>query len=417
MSIKSKIIVLTRMSVLLSVHVQAMMQELQEQSLKKQEQEMVKLFPETRLAQLAVNTLTNPSSSAINEYYRELIFQAISEKNVEKVQTVLEQGLEQGFDVNLKDNLGFTLLGEAVCGGNKVICQLLIDTGADINNRDIEGNTPLLYAALNNNLEIAQQLIKAGADVNIKNKFNKSSLGVAVEFGSMQVVKLLLETPGINIDREELSEALAASKDTIRVTPNVKQDLQKLLAPYLMTLVDLSADTIAKNSDKSFIQDKLSLLPQELQEKISYCLAQRLIDNELLEAIKTRNIPAALVALEQGARVNIQDKNGNTPLYLASGFDAPDSPKLIKALLARGADINKKTNSGNFTPLHEAVMNGSPYVLTLLLENGAQVNAQTRTGYTALDYAVFIHYSEAVKILLHYGGKHGIEFKNYLRRD
>ena len=404
MSKNIKIVILTGMSVLLSIHVHAM-QDMQERSLKKLEQEMAKLFPQTEETELAAKALTSPS--ARNEYFRLLILRAIDERNVEKVQNTLKQALAQGFDIDSKDVADFTLLHEATCSANDIILQVLIGAGANVNSSNLVGNTPLYNAAINNNVEAVKQFIKAGADVTIKNKSNQSPLEYAVKHGSISVIRLLLEIPGITIDREELLKALDTSKNNVNIAPSIKQELDKILAPHLTTLVDLSADTVVKAIDKNCIKNKLHVLPQDLQEKVNDCLVQGLIDNELLEAIKTRNIPAALAALEQGACVNVKDTEfyGNTPLHWASLID---SPGLIQVLLSRGADSNKKATIGQLTPLHKAAMNGSLNALILLLEHGAQVNARAIMGNTPLHYAALCGQVNAAQLLLSYGADSNI---------
>ena len=68
------------------------------------------------------------------------------------------------------------------------------------------------------------------------------------------------------------------------------------------------------------------------------------------------------------------------PLFIASdhGYDA-----VVQALLAKGANINAKTNLGA-TPLMAAAFDGHRDVVQALLAKGANVNAKNSSGVTAL---------------------------------
>ena len=94
-------------------------------------------------------------------------------------------------------------------------------------------------------------------------------------------------------------------------------------------------------------------------------------------------------ALDNGANVNGQDKNGTTPLLIT--FLAYKNSEQLKVLLRAGADVNAKSKKG-YTPLMYAV-NIPSYVTTqdqlveairLLLDAGADSNAKNNYGETAL---------------------------------
>jgi quinoprotein dehydrogenase-associated probable ABC transporter substrate-binding protein len=74
---------------------------------------------------------------------------------------------------------------------------------------------------------------------------------------------------------------------------------------------------------------------------------------------------------------------GYTPLMLAT---ANDAPALVRALIAKGADVNA-VNSGGVTALMIAAADGSADMAELLLRAGANASAQTSRGDTALSIA------------------------------
>jgi ankyrin repeat protein len=95
---------------------------------------------------------------------RQLI-NAVKEGNLKKVIDLLENGA----DVNAKNNDGYTALMTASREGHKEIVELLIKNGADVNVKNNDGGTALMYASSKGHKEIVELLIKNGADVNAKN--------------------------------------------------------------------------------------------------------------------------------------------------------------------------------------------------------------------------------------------------------
>ena len=88
--------------------------------------------------------------------------------------------------------------------------------------------------------------------------------------------------------------------------------------------------------------------------------------------------------LSKGARPDIQDRQGNTPLILAAQLGWAEG---ADALLRRGANANVANNRGE-TPLIFAVQNRDLPMVRMLLARGANAKrADSVAGYSALDYA------------------------------
>ena len=86
------------------------------------------------------------------------IHQAANDGNIEAV----KQALNDGADVNAKEDNGFTPLHEAANQGHKEIVELLIAKGANVNAKDEKGYTPLDQSALWGHKEIFYLLRKHG---------------------------------------------------------------------------------------------------------------------------------------------------------------------------------------------------------------------------------------------------------------
>lgn len=96
--------------------------------------------------------------------------------------------LDQGLDVNARDDKKETPLLHAVVRDNKAIAKLLINNGADVNARDGFG-FPLLYtAAVFKNKAIVKLLINNGADANLKANNGKTPLEAA---GNKSIKRLI----------------------------------------------------------------------------------------------------------------------------------------------------------------------------------------------------------------------------------
>tara|TARA_R110000850_G_scaffold36357_3_gene96249 strand:- start:2318 stop:2971 length:654 start_codon:yes stop_codon:yes gene_type:complete len=88
--------------------------------------------------------------------------------------------------------------------------------------------------------------------------------------------------------------------------------------------------------------------------------------------------------LQKGANPDIRDKEGLTPLMLATQLRFVDG---VRILLAKGADVND-TNKQGETALIRAVQFRDAELVRLLLANGANPDrADTLAGLSARDYA------------------------------
>ncbi|WP_084582462.1 ankyrin repeat domain-containing protein [Sphingomonas azotifigens] len=105
-----------------------------------------------------------------------------------------------------------------------------------------------------------------------------------------------------------------------------------------------------------------------------------------LHIVVKRQDPTYLSVLinQPGVNVNIQDRDGNTPLIFAAGLGwAPG----VDALLAKKANVNL-ANNGGVTPLIRAVLAHDPEVVKKLLDAGADPDrADFGGGLSAREYA------------------------------
>jgi ankyrin repeat protein len=101
-----------------------------------------------------------------------------------------------------------------------------------------------------------------------------------------------------------------------------------------------------------------------------------------------------------GANVKLPNREGATPLYLAS---INGSAPMIGKLLKSGADPNERGPEGE-TPVMLASRNGNVDAIQVLLDHKAEVNAKDKLrGTTALMWAAEQAHPAAVKLLIEHG--------------
>ncbi|MFD1610202.1 ankyrin repeat domain-containing protein [Sphingomonas tabacisoli] len=97
--------------------------------------------------------------------------------------------------------------------------------------------------------------------------------------------------------------------------------------------------------------------------------------------------------IQKGARVDLKDNQGNTPLMVAARVGFVEGARL---LIARSAQVNASNSLGE-TPLIISVQNRDLAMTRLLLTEGADpAKKDTSTGMSARDYAVRDGRSEAL---------------------
>jgi len=95
--------------------------------------------------------------------------------------------VEQGADINKKDEFGHTALYSAADGGHLDVVDYLLHKGADINSMDDIGSTILHQMALMGNLRVVKYLVEHGADITIQTKAGETALQIAERIGSLGV--------------------------------------------------------------------------------------------------------------------------------------------------------------------------------------------------------------------------------------
>jgi ankyrin repeat protein len=134
------------------------------------------------------------------------------------------------------------------------------------------------------------------------------------------------------------------------------------------------------------VEDKKQAEVNELLQKNSTLIDARDLSSgrtALHIAAENREYSWLSYLLGKGANPNIADKNGVTPLLLASQMGFVEA---VNALAQSGAKVDTPNNTGE-TPLISAVHRRDIAMLRVLLLSGANPDRTDNSGRSARDYA------------------------------
>ncbi|KAH8983016.1 ankyrin repeat-containing domain protein [Lactarius akahatsu] len=372
--------------------------------------------------------------------------------------------LESGVDVDAQDMDHDTPLHSASYNGRFEIARVLLDHDAKASAKNDRGETPLHqvskgeYESQVNGIGIARLLLDRDVDVNAQDMKHVTPLHLASWCGKLEIAKLLLGHATLKNDRVRVLLHVGPKERTVDLnvqTPlhfasfrghpeiarllldhgakvNAKNDQGETPLHLVsrgeydspndsacVTELSLERGTDANAQDKS---DQTSLHAASYDRRLE--IARVLVDHRgrakaeheqgrNTHQVSQRNfgsqeagVRIVELLLEHGGDANVQNKNQETPLHVASRCGKLE---IIRALLGHapvknarsqtlsqtawrlglrgsGADVNALTKD-NWTPLHSACSWGRLEIARLLLDHGAKANAETDYGETPLHTA------------------------------
>jgi len=260
---------------------------------------------------------------------------------------------------------GMTPLLYAARDGQAGPARLLLDAGADVELADANGIRPLLMAVLNNNLDVARLLLAKGANVNADDFWGRSPLWAAVEYRNLDMNNNDQDSPTDNgVERAPILEFIKVLLDAganvnvrTRELPPSRRWLYSLndvswvdftgQTPFLRAA--LSADTatmrllVERGADPN-LPTLAGTTPLMAAAGVNWVVAQT-----YTESVKAR-LDAVALCLELGADVNATNSMGLTALLGAANRGSND---IIELLVKRGARLDIKDKEGR-TPLRWA---------------------------------------------------------------
>lgn len=250
---------------------------------------------------------------------------AVAEKHPEVAKALVDHGA----NVNAQSKGGFTALQFAAQQGDVESAKILLAGGARVNDADPEdGMTALLTAIGSNQPQLAALLLENGADANATNKQGVSALHYAAPRRNMtEIIKTLL-AKGANPNTRQKREPEGATPFLLAANSGNVAAMRALVAggadPKIPTKDNTNAIMVAagvgRYESRGADADKAGL------EAIKYAVELGLDVNAKGENDWTALHGAAYTGADEiaeflvskGAKLEVFDKYGQTPLSIAS---------------------------------------------------------------------------------------------------
>jgi ankyrin len=240
-------------------------------------------------------------------------------------------------------------LADAAQNQNKTLIRSLLKAHADANGLQPDRTTALMWSAHFNDSETVALLLSAGANANLVNRYGVSAITEAADnfAGSTAVLKALLKagadpnTVAANNESVLMTLSLSGAVDAVRL------------------LLEHGADVNAHNA-------------QEQETPLMYATAEKSTDVMKLLIAKGADVNAVAHTLEMSRGHSNDDKpiGGFTALMFAARQDCAECARI---LLDAGANLRVQDRDG-MTPMIIATMNGGFETAELILERGGDPN-------------------------------------------
>jgi len=327
--------------------------------------------------------------------------------NVESVKLLIEAGA----NVNAAERFrGQTPLMMAAVENHAEIVQALIGAGAQVNTRTTEYTfqaltggaggiihdrpqgalTALILAARQGSIEAAERLIGGGADLNATEpQYGFTALQTAIFNGHYALARQLLDKGADPNDGSLYIVMEMRNLATYSNRPN-PPDTERGV-----THMDVAKLLLDKGADPNAPYAK-TIPPRQAQGNINVAPGA----TPLYRAVRAIDLAAVQLLADRGANPSIALKDGSTPLMAAAGLGAPrggdeevteagdrnDPVDVMKALIAKGANVNAANDTG-MTALHYAAQRGSDRIIEYLASQGARFDVKNKQGRTPSDLA------------------------------
>lgn len=278
--------------------------------------------------------------------------------------------LNKKVDVNAREEDGATALAWAAVRCNLETAALLLKAGANPNLTNEQGIGPLYIAITNGSPAMVKLLLDKRADANVARESGETPLMAAVHLGQIEVVKMLLDHHAdVNAREKRFGQTAlmwAAGHPVLtRLLVEHGADVHAVSKVWdiTATIYTPTTSTIGKTGIP-WNNDGVYTSKQGGQ-------------NPLLFAVQKHDLESVRILMDAGIDVNAPAADGTTPLLAAlykwdplgkefvagKGAPAPSGSsarfgadlELARLLLDRGAKVNVADGAG-YTPLHGAAL-------------------------------------------------------------
>uniref|UniRef100_A0A1B6HUY1 Uncharacterized protein n=1 Tax=Homalodisca liturata TaxID=320908 RepID=A0A1B6HUY1_9HEMI len=246
--------------------------------------------------------------------------------------------------------------------------------------------TPLQASVMTGNYELCKRLIFEGAEFISLSFHMMHPLNIALDFGKFQIAKLLITSGAdVSLNQHGFYPMYYAIK---HLTPD-----------YIVEAIlkaGFSPDTAVENVYNSTALHRAVTSNNEpvvkllLKYKANCDITDSCDGYTAMHIAVKQRLPAMVDLLaEYGAQMNVECKEGYTPLFYAIGVNELNC---LQALLRHGADIHHFSSIKQCYPLNFAVYLGRKELTEALLKQGADVKkVALRSGNSSLHSAAISH--------------------------
>ncbi|RMJ07021.1 hypothetical protein CDV36_013385 [Fusarium kuroshium] len=262
-----------------------------------------------------------------------------SDGEIEKLRAMLNGASKS--KINNKDEKGQTALYITVERGLKKAAIQLLNAGAQTTVADNTNDHPLHIACYLGNLQLAKELLANNADIEAKGEHGETPLGLACRRGHTEVVELLLNH-NASTHVWDLSER----------------------TPLFAAALQGHAGVV-----KHILEKDLSSL-ERVDGTNSW--------TALHVAIYKGHEEIVSMLLEAGSRLDVQARDGSTPLMTAIQNQREGIVKMLLVRRTENEDLQLETPSHNHvSPLGTACIRGFTACARLLIDAGADCTVRT----------------------------------------
>ncbi|XP_017551154.1 NF-kappa-B inhibitor epsilon [Pygocentrus nattereri] len=214
-------------------------------------------------------------------------------------------------------------------------------------------------------------------------------------YGSSSITSITVDGLGEIIDKCSISEPPSAERSSeyteeeVNVLATVTEDGDTVLHLAIIHALKPSTHELTK------------LFPKEVLD-----IQNNLYQTPMHLAVYLNQPDVVKALVENGACLELQDQDGNTPLHVACEHGRLEcaSDMILDISPTKLAQVFETQNWRGLTCLHVATLHKQHRLMRLLIKKGADLNIQEGTsGKTALHIAVELHDVEAVTLLLNRG--------------
>jgi ankyrin repeat protein len=249
-------------------------------------------------------------------------------------------------DLEALDFEFMTPLFEAVMSDNiELLEYMLEELKVNIHHKEIQNRTAFYWAACNGELKIIDYLLSKNVDVNIHSSMGRTPISKAVWNGRVDIVQRLLQVPGIDFNQRD----------------------QNMRAPIHNAVWGANGGRLGK--------------------KVS--------------GVGTGDSPECVqLLIEAGAELEVEDKEGYTPLMIASSTGGTESLKLLINVGCNPHHLNKEQANC----LIEATRYNNTECIKIILDkvNDLDINIKDAHDMSAVDYAVAFDHPHNLKLFIEY---------------